>query len=132
MEKPLLTESDLTERVSSLVGRAVKERQLWVLFLDHEFRQLPVLIPIDETPAEPEAVLIDNLVQVLAGVLDQHAPGGSVILALERWGRTRITRSDQAWADALTLAARDGDVALTGLLLVTSESIEPLRARILR
>ncbi|WP_157695449.1 hypothetical protein [Nakamurella panacisegetis] len=123
MEIPLRTGAELLERVSSLVGRAITARQVWVMFLDRQRRQMPVLIPIGDTPPRPRADMIGGLMNMISRVLDQQAPGGSAVLALERWGPSRATRSDQVWTDALIDGAERAGVELAGLFLVTSDDI---------
>lgn len=110
---PLSTDALIQERAAALIGRAIR-RQLWVMFLDEDDVQLPVLMPIEGLPAEPEAG--DSLAKALRVVVDGVA-AHSVILVLERYGGEALTASDRAWAKALHDAAAATEVRLRGILL---------------
>lgn len=69
-ELPALhTDADVHERVSMLVGTAVTDRQLWIMFLDGDGVQAPVLMPIAEMPAAPDPGIVDRLAEVLGSGL---------------------------------------------------------------
>lgn len=112
---PLLTDSDIADRVDNLVGHALK-RQLWVLFLDDQNLQRELVIPIDDLPVAPDQTVVDYLVTALGEVVKMHG-GGSLIFVRERPGGEILNRTDLDWAAALTSACERGDVALRGLLL---------------
>ena len=89
----LLTDSDVLERVRQLVGPATVARQLWIMFVDGDGRQAPVIVPISDVPLRPEARVIDNLAAVMAGMcadLTTDVGSGSVVLTLERIGRDGV------------------------------------------
>ena len=54
--QPLTTDALVQERVADLIGRAI-QHQLWFLFVDDEQVQLPLIIPVGELPARPDAFL---------------------------------------------------------------------------
>jgi hypothetical protein len=110
---PLSTDALVRERAAALIGRAIR-RQLWVMFLDEDDVQLPVLVPIEGLPAEPEAG--DQLARALRELVDRVA-AHSVVLVLERYGGEELTASDRAWASALHDATAAGAVRLRGILL---------------
>lgn len=121
----LLTDSDVLERVEQLVGPAAT-RQLWVMFVDGDGRQAPVLMPISDIPLRPEAPVIDNLAAVMAGMcvdLSTDGGGGSVILTLERVGRDTVLDGDRQWAAALRQACDRAGAALRGVYLSTSGGV---------
>jgi len=46
---PLDTDADVLDRVDQLIGEdARRDRSLWLLFLDADAVQLPVVVPIDD------------------------------------------------------------------------------------
>lgn len=108
--EPLTTDALIQQRVTDLVGRAVR-RQLWLFFLDDNEVQLPVILPLDDLPARPSP---DNPLP-FADLAESY--GASAIVAvLERYGDDEITDVDIAWARALHAACL-GRVRLRGVLL---------------
>ncbi|UUT35523.1 hypothetical protein [Microbacterium elymi] len=51
-EAPLTDDSLLTERVSHLLGQAHR-RQIWMMFLDEDDVQAPLIIPCADLPSDP-------------------------------------------------------------------------------
>lgn len=122
----LLTDADVLQRVEQLVGRATVARQLWVMFVDGDGRQAPVIMPISDLPLRPEARVIDNLAAVLAGMctdLTTEVGSGTVILTLERIGRDAVLPVDRQWAAALQEACDRAGAALRGVYLSTSGGV---------
>jgi len=87
--------------VFDLVGHAIR-RQLWLMLLDHQGQQLSILIPIDGIPLRPEPGSARPFAVAINDILAREAPGGSVIVTLERPGSAALTAPDQAWASELT------------------------------
>lgn len=110
---PLSTDALIQQRATALIGRAIR-RQLWVMFLDENEVQLPVLMPIEGIPTEPEEG--DRLSRALRELVD-GVGAHSVILVLERYGGQELTASDIAWARALHDAAVAADIRLCAILL---------------
>ena len=54
---PLTTDSDIEERVGELLGTA-NQRQMWLIPLDEQDRQLPLLIPIEGMPVRPPSMAV--------------------------------------------------------------------------
>lgn len=95
-----LTSDDLIEaRVSALVGRACR-RQIWFLFVDSENMQLPLIIPVADPPALPDAAVSQLADNVAQGV--EHLDARSVIVVLERYSGAQFSAEDKAWARALS------------------------------
>jgi hypothetical protein len=112
---PLITDNDIERRVSDLIGRA-NVRQLWLLFLDSEAVQLPLLIPIDGMPSQPTDLDIERVVSNIAELM-RDIEASSVITVWERYGAARLTQQDAAWARALDHACADQGVTLRAMLL---------------
>ncbi len=122
----LLTDADVLQRVEQIVGRATVARQLWVMFVDGDGKQAPVIMPISDLPLRPEARVIDNLAAVLAGMctdLTTEVGSGTVILTLERIGRDAVLPVDRQWAAALQEACDRAGAALRGMYLSTSGGV---------
>jgi hypothetical protein len=126
---PLRTEHDVLARVRRLVGHAITDRQLWLMFVDGDDRQAPVVVPISDLPRNPERRGLGALTAVLAGMREQlgtaHGPG-SVIFTRERPGQDAVLPLDRAWATALTDVCRTAGVALRGVYLSTSGGVQRL------
>ena len=110
---PLSTDALIQQRVATLIGKAIR-RQLWVMFLDENDVQLPVLMPIDGVPTQPEGN--ERLPEILRQLVDSVG-AHSVILVLERYASQELTGSDIAWARALHKAAEGADIGLRAILL---------------
>lgn len=111
---PLTTDALIEERVSSLVGKACR-RQFWLLFLDEDSVQLPLLIPIGDPPAHPQPES-----DALLGMVENAAESvgaTSVVVVIERYADDTLTASDLAWAAWLDAAFHDHEIALRGMLL---------------
>lgn len=125
----LLTDHDVLDRVDQLVGRAAAVRQLWIMFVDGDGRQAPVILPISDLPRTPQPGPLRSLRRVLAGLRDDLATDlgpGSVILTFERVGRNAVLPADLTWSDALTQTCAEAGMPLRGLYLSTDGGVRPL------
>lgn len=126
---PLHTDADVLCRVRDLVGTASTDHQLWVMLVDGDDRQTPVIMPIADVPRVPDA-LVDRLATVLRGLRDDlrtAAGPGSAIFTLERHGVDAVLPTDRAWATALAAACASADVAVRGIFLSTPGGVRRLR-----
>ncbi|RFA17445.1 hypothetical protein B7R22_00095 [Subtercola boreus] len=112
---PLTTDAQIEDRVLALIGTA-GHRQLWLMFLDHDDDQLPVVIPLDDLPRVPDRAQTDVLVGHLAGVLHQVA-AVQIVLVWERPGKGKLTELDQAWARSIAENCSRRGVRLRAQLL---------------
>jgi hypothetical protein len=125
---PLTTDDAVLERVEQLVGPAIVPRRLWVMFVDGDQRQAPVMMPIDDIPPRPDRT-VEGLGAVLAGFVPDLATDtgpGSVVFVLERLGDERVTSADRAWVQALTKACGDVRVAARGVYRSTPDGVRRL------
>jgi len=108
------TDALLTVRIEQLVGRALR-RQLWLMFLDHEDVQLPVLMP-SEIPRRPE---VESVIQFATFLTDLMAEvrASSVVFVLERFGADTINDEDRAWFQLVVEASRRAGVRMRGPFL---------------
>lgn len=124
----LLTDADVLARVRELVGPAITDRQLWIMFVDGDGRQAPVIAPVSDLPPRPDA-LVPRLGDLLAHVvpdLDTDLGPGSVVLTLERLGPDAPHPSDRDWAQALTDVCIAASVRLRGIFLSTRGGVRRL------
>ncbi|RLQ84088.1 hypothetical protein D9V28_07555 [Mycetocola zhadangensis] len=113
--QPLVTDELIEQRVSDLIGRASR-RQLWLLFLDSDNVQLPLLIPTDDYPGRPtpdHANELANGIRHIAGA----ARAAQVILVWERYAGSDLTPLDRAWAQQLHNACSGIGVPIRAQLL---------------
>lgn len=126
----LRTDADVLDRVRGLVGPAVTDRQLWIMLVDGDDRQAPVVMPISDVPRRPEATRLSSLAAILeplgADLVTARGPG-SVILTLERCGLDAILPTDREWAGALTTMCEHAGMRLRGIFLSTTGGVRPLR-----
>lgn len=125
----LLTDADVLARVQALVGRACTDRQLWIMFVDGDNRQAPVVMPVSDMPRHPPTGLLDGLAGVLRGVygnLTTDLGPGSVILTLERRGPAHTHPQDRVWTEALVRTCRSIDVGLRGVFLSSDVGVRRL------
>ncbi len=129
-EAPVLrTDTDVLERVRQLIGTASHPRQLWVMWLDGNGRQAPVVMPISDVPREADVAMLRGLGEVLTGLRSELRTGagdGSVIFALERIGEDRVLAIDRGWAAALRDICDQVGVAVRGVFLSTDGRVVPL------
>lgn len=96
------TGTELTARWRQLLEPLrFDQRSLWLGWWTACGRQEPILMPIDELPAEPDPAMIQNLWGVLTQALDEVTPDGHVGMVLTRPGPPGPTVGDQQWATAL-------------------------------
>jgi hypothetical protein len=119
---PLRTDDDVARRVAALVGRAIRDDTLWLLFVDGDDRQAPVVVPVQELSGPPD----DEMVTALGDVLERFLPDlataagvGSVVFVRERLGPDDILPADRAWAEALVMMCRKRGIRLRGVHLST-------------
>jgi hypothetical protein len=112
--QPLVTDALIEERVAALVGRAC-QRQLWFLFLDEDQVQLPLLVPIDDPPTQPEEN-IGNLVRLVEEAMEA-TDAHSVVVVIERYAEAVLTANDRAWAGSIHNAFDAQAIPLRGILL---------------
>jgi len=126
---PLVTDEDVLARVAKLVGTAITDRQLWLMLVDGDGRQTPVVVPISGMPRNPDARGLAGLSRVLSGLRAELATDrgpGAVIFTRERRGSEEACPLDRAWAAALAKVCRKADVGLRGVYLSTPGGVQRL------
>lgn len=114
-ESPLTTDAEIEERVAGLVGRACR-RQFWLMFLDAEGRQLPLLMPMDDYPPSPRAgngKLLASRISELVALMD----AAHVVVVWERRLGEASTPGEREWARELARECADVDVSVRAQLI---------------
>ncbi|WP_051343020.1 hypothetical protein [Pseudonocardia spinosispora] len=129
---PLRTDSDKLDRVRALVGQACATRQVWIMLVDGEGRQLPTVLPLSGLPDRPDLSFLQGLERLLGGMRSELATSsgpGCVILTLERAGSEEATSLDREWRNALRVACSHARIALGGVFLSSDSGVHPLEGR---
>ena len=80
--------------------------RLYLAFVEGDGSVVPHLTEIDDLPAEPDEVSIDNLMGICSALLDHTLTEGSrPALLLARPGPAGLTALDRAWTSALVRSA---------------------------
>lgn len=112
---PLRTDEEVLARVGTLVGTACTH-QLWIMFVDGDGRQSPVIVPLADVP---QLAGLARVLRGLHGELSTDRGPGAVIVTRERTGDDTVLDADRAWAAALADVCRAAGVALRATLLST-------------
>ncbi|PUB29713.1 hypothetical protein C8K30_10288 [Promicromonospora sp. AC04] len=102
-----------------------RRRTLWFVMLDGERRPLPVIVPVDHVPDEPDPHMVNDLGSAWREIL-QGEPGASILLMLERPGSAAASFEDHAWRVALRAAAAEHDLAVAAFFLATVDGVVAL------
>jgi len=111
---PLDADDAVHERVTALLERAMR-RQIWLMFLDDEAFQLPVLMP-SSIPRRPGKGHTDNFARFIGELVEQLA-AAAVVFVLERPGSDAVTPTDREWLSLAANACHRAGVPLRGPLL---------------
>jgi hypothetical protein len=117
---PLATDEQVAARVVDLIGVA-SSRQLWLLFLDDENVQLPVLLPSD-VDSRPHRRARESFLSFVSEIVDATACA-AVIPVFERPGTDVVSQDDREWIELVSAAVHNAGVVLRGPLLSHSEGV---------
>lgn len=118
---PLDTPERVRERIAQTVGRALRD-QVWLLLLDDELRQLPVLLPVEDMPDLPSTDALAGLMEHLRVELDVR----SLVVVIERPGRRSLTATDRARLRAFDAAFERTGLECGGFLLSSAGGVRTL------
>jgi hypothetical protein len=128
-DDPLRTDKEILDRIGQLIQPEARQwRSLVLFFLDGDARALPVVVPIDDVPEDPDPAVIKNLCWILSQVLDEQVPGASVVIMLTRPGAAEPDSTDLLWGDRLASAASGQGVQVRLLCLATPAGLLALTA----
>jgi hypothetical protein len=86
------------------------------MFLDRQFLQLPILIPIADYPLSPGEGVAELMAARILEVLESSG-AAQVVLVWERRLSEEATAGDRAWASQLAAACASRDVAVRAQLI---------------
>ncbi|MFC6357450.1 hypothetical protein [Luethyella okanaganae] len=112
---PIVTDDEVEARVAALIGSACR-RQFWMLFIDGDDRQLPLIMPVADYPTSPAGGRAELLASRIKEIVDL-ADAAQVIFVWERRLAEASTQADRAWASALGDACRAEGVSVRAQLI---------------
>lgn len=127
----LSTDAALHDYLDYLLDSAI-QRQLWVIALDDDCRQVGPFMPGSDLPEDPdEPVVTDDLgLTTSAHVLSQRMPvfaeaagGTQVVLVWERPGSARLSKAESRWARRMANGCRGLDVRLRAQFLLHDDGL---------
>ncbi|WP_166983119.1 hypothetical protein [Paramicrobacterium fandaimingii] len=113
--RPLVSDEQIEDRVADLIGRAIK-RKWWILFLDENGVQLPMIVPVDGAPLVPDEAATEHSIEGLRVIMDEIG-AAEVILVWERPTGSTVTLPDRVWASSMARAARDRGIRVRAQLI---------------
>ncbi|MCU1529486.1 MAG: hypothetical protein JWP75_3249 [Frondihabitans sp.] len=119
--EPLVSRSALDSRARQLVPCAV-QRQLWLILLDDDQVQLPVMIPIGDLPLRCRSADGEGLQELLSG-LDKEFGVGSFVFIMERPGSAAVDETDRRWLRYLLHSCDDEPTSVRGVYLCHDEGL---------
>ncbi|GAB3924618.1 hypothetical protein GCM10011575_03890 [Microlunatus endophyticus] len=125
------TVDDLRRRWRSLMGDGGFGRtSLWIIWFDERGQQLPVVVPIDDLPAELEPDGVDNLIMIIGSPAELGA--ASVALLLSRPGPGSVIDEDRRRANQILAGVHRAqqrgalELKVWPLHLATTDSVRQL------
>jgi len=111
---PVTSDAELTERWRALLhlDGPPSRRTLFLAWLRRDGSMVPLLIPAEDVPLEPDRATLGNLFSVHATVAeteDVDPAGLHLALLLERHGPAGLSPDDHAWCSAVEAVLRDRD-----------------------
>jgi hypothetical protein len=109
---PVLSDAELTERWRALLqlGGPPSRRSLFLAWLRADGTMVPLLIPVDDVPLEPDRVALANLVELHTTVAESDGAEPRELhlaMLLERDGPVGLSPDDHAWCSAIEAVVRD-------------------------
>ncbi len=117
---PLATDEEVAERLSLILATAIR-RQIWLMFLDGEGQQLPVLIP-SYVPARPRPREERGMARFMKHTTDEVG-AASVIVTFERRAGADLTDADRVWLRSLRASCEHAEVDFRGPFLCHREGV---------
>ena len=119
-ENPLTTDEQVLARVTDLIAHAIR-RQVWLMFLDEEDRQLPLLMP-SYVPRKPQRDALGPFGEFLGSLVDE-VDASSMVILFERIGGDTLSDSDREWFQLIHAACVAEGIRLRGLLLAHTRGV---------
>jgi hypothetical protein len=113
-EIPLTTDEQVLTRVQDLIQHSLR-RQIWLMFLDEEHRQLPFLMP-SYVPRHPEPGAEGPFGEFLGSLFDE-VDASSMVIIFERIGSDTLSEGDREWFRLIHAACLTEEIPLRGPIL---------------
>jgi hypothetical protein len=113
-DESLESDQKLLERTQLLLEHALR-RQVWLMFLDDEEHQLPLVMP-SYVPRSPGARDAARFAQFLRQVVEQ-CDATSIVITLERPGHDGVSEVDGEWFRLIAKACAIAELPLRGPML---------------
>jgi hypothetical protein len=124
---PISTDADVLSRVDQLIDTDERrDRSLWLFFLTADGIQVPVVVPIDDMPIDPDPDTVGSICHLVRDVLRDSVPGGSAVVTLVRDSGLIVSGPDRQWLTALRSAAASAGLPLRMLCLATRDGTRQL------
>jgi hypothetical protein len=120
------TDEDILSAIGQLIPPGSRDWQSLVLFFLDGDRTLPVVVPIDDVPEDPEPAVLENLCWILSQVLGEHEPDASVVIMLTRPGTAEPDSTDLIWRKRVAEAAAGRGVRVRLMCLATPGGLRAL------
>ncbi|RKR74219.1 hypothetical protein [Frondihabitans australicus] len=120
---PLTSRADLDQRVRQLLPCAA-QRQLWLLLLDADDVQMPVMIPIGDLPLHADGPAVDGegVLETLT-MMTREFEVASFVFVLERSGSRSLTDDDAAWLSYLLEVGVGHGIRVRGVYLCHDDGV---------
>lgn len=123
-KEPLRTDADLRRWARFISGGLNPlRRTLWVMFLDRDDKPVPTVLPIDGIPDLPDEEA-SRMAHNLSKIGQDMAPGGAVVLMLERPGVMRRAAADDAWHSMLRRELTAAGMRVRAMFLAAGGQVE--------
>ena len=111
---PVTSDAELTERWRSLLqlDGPPSQRRLYLAWLRTDGTMVPLLVPVEEIPLEPDREAIGKIASLHSVVAESEGVGERdlhLAMHLERPGPRHATVDDDAWCAAIESIVRDRD-----------------------
>ncbi|SEP28671.1 hypothetical protein [Trujillonella endophytica] len=109
---PVTSDAELTERLRALLhldGPPVR-RTLFLTWIRREGTMVPLVVPVEEVPLEPDRAALTNLLVLHETVAEGEGVDPDELhlaLLLERRGPADLSPDDHAWCSAVEAILRD-------------------------
>ncbi|MFC4224306.1 hypothetical protein [Lysinibacter cavernae] len=120
-EHPLLTDQSITERMITIVGRAIRP-QAWIMLLAADYTQLPIVVPVEEARPPTKSDQIEWLVSLTQQQLFDHTADHAIVV-WERPGPPTLHASERIALERFAQACADARVSLRAQLLSSSRGV---------
>jgi len=133
-EAPLTDDTRLTDRVRFLLRRA-NIRQFWMMFLDENDVQAPVVMPCDDMPADPRALTFTDdlgtvtraeLLAARVAMIMREFGFAQAVFVWERRGGPRVGDEERIWARELAAACAQTGARIRAQFLLHDRGVRVL------